>query len=144
MIWVVMECWPRSLKFWPENSSHALPVTSQAPLTGLWSESHVSPLGLHACWVTSVVSNSATLWTEAHQDPLLMGFSRQEYWLEWVAIPSSRGSSCPRDWTCISCSSCIAGGFFTTKPPGKPPFPLGLMLKIKIQILSSHWLLNVI
>ena len=30
--------------------------------------------------------------------------------LEWVAIPFSRGSSWPRDWTC---ASCIAGGFFT-------------------------------
>ena len=30
--------------------------------------------------------------------------------LEWVAIPFSRGSSWPRDWTQVSC---IAGGFFT-------------------------------
>ena len=30
--------------------------------------------------------------------------------LEWIAIPFSRGSSQPRDWTHISC---IAGGFFT-------------------------------
>ena len=30
--------------------------------------------------------------------------------LEWVAIPFSRGSSRPRDWTWISC---IAGRFFT-------------------------------
>ena len=27
--------------------------------------------------------------------------------LEWVAISSSRGSSRPRDWTCISCIPCI-------------------------------------
>ena len=27
--------------------------------------------------------------------------------LEWVAMPSSRGSSWPRDWTHISCISCI-------------------------------------
>ena len=27
--------------------------------------------------------------------------------LEWVAIPSSRGSSWPRDWTWVSCISCI-------------------------------------
>ena len=33
--------------------------------------------------------------------------------LEWVAISSSRGSSWPRNWTCISCVSCIAGRFFT-------------------------------
>ena len=30
--------------------------------------------------------------------------------LEWAAIPFSRGSSQPRDWTQVSC---IAGGFFT-------------------------------
>ena len=31
-------------------------------------------------WSRSVVSNSATPWTVAHQAPLSMGFSRQEYW----------------------------------------------------------------
>ena len=39
--------------------------------------------------------------------------------LEWVAVSSSRRSSQPRDHTHVSY---IAGGFFTTKPPGKPPF----------------------
>ena len=37
--------------------------------------------------------------------------------LEWVAMPSSRGSSWPRDWTWVSY---IAGKFFTAEPPGKP------------------------
>ena len=40
-------------------------------------------------WVaisSSVVSNSATPWTVAHQAPLSMGFSRQEY---WSGVPSS-------------------------------------------------------
>ena len=31
----------------------------------------------------------------------------QERILEWVAMPSSRGSSWPRDWTCASFISCI-------------------------------------
>ena len=39
--------------------------------------------------------------------------------LKWVAMPSSRGSSQPRDQTCLSCGSCIAGEFFTTEPPEK-------------------------
>ena len=34
--------------------------------------------------------------------------------LEWVAMPSSRGSSQPRDWTHVSCISSIGRGFFTT------------------------------
>ena len=37
--------------------------------------------------------------------------------LEWVAMPSSRRSSPPRDRTQVSC---IAGGFFAAEPPGKP------------------------
>ena len=36
--------------------------------------------------------------------------------LEWVAFPSSRGSSQPRDNTWVSC---IAGGFFIIGAPGE-------------------------
>ena len=39
--------------------------------------------------------------------------------LEWVAISSFRGSSWPRDQTCVSCVSCSVGRFFTTEPPWK-------------------------
>ena len=57
----------------------------------------------------SVVSNSfLTPWTESCT-PLGMGLSRQEY-CEWVAMPSSKVSSQPRDRTLVSR---IAGGFFT-------------------------------
>ena len=41
----------------------------------------------------------------------------QERIPEWVAMPSSRGSSQPRNQTHISC---IVGRFFTSEPPGKP------------------------
>ena len=34
-----------------------------------------------------------------------------------VDISSANGSSCPKDQTCISC---LAGGLFTTEPPGNP------------------------
>ena len=37
--------------------------------------------------------------------------------VEWVAISYSRGSSQPRERTCISC---LAGGFFTIEPAQKP------------------------
>ena len=33
--------------------------------------------------------------------------------VEWVAIPFFSGSFWSRDWTCVSCISCIAGWFFT-------------------------------
>ena len=45
-----------------------------------------------------------TPWTVAHQAPVSMKFSKQEY---WSGLPSSRGSSLPRDWTCVSYVSCI-------------------------------------
>ena len=48
--------------------------------------------------------------------------------LEWLAKSSfSRGSSQPRDWTCVSC---LAGRFFTTEPPGKF-YLLIFLLKMK-------------
>ena len=47
---------------------------------------------VHVCWVPSVLSDSVTLWTVAHQAPLFMRFSRQRI-LEWVAMASSRISS---------------------------------------------------
>ena len=37
----------------------------------------------------SVMSDSVTLWTVAHQAPLSMGFSRQEYWIGFPC-PSPR------------------------------------------------------
>ena len=39
---------------------------------------------------------------------------------DWTEL-NSRGSSRPRDRTCISCVSCIAGGFFTLWARGEAP-----------------------
>ena len=39
--------------------------------------------------------------------------------LEWVVMPSSSGSSQPRDRTHVSC---MAGRFFTAEPPGEAHF----------------------
>ena len=50
-----------------------------------------------------------TLWTVARKAPLSMGILKARI-LEWVAMPSFRGSSQPRDWTQVSH---IAGGLFT-------------------------------
>ena len=69
--------------------------------------------GLLSCLTVlnpSVMSNSLwPLWTVATQAPLCMGILQARI-LEWVAMPSSRGSFQPRDRTQVAC---IAGGFFT-------------------------------
>ena len=61
-----------------------------------------------------VVSDSATPWTVAHQAPLSMEFSRQEYRNGFY----SRGSSWPRDWTPVF--PALVGRFSTIASPGKP------------------------
>ena len=58
----------------------------------------------------------AIQWAAACQASLSMGILQARI-LEWVAMPSSRGSSRSRDQTQVSC---IAGRFFTAEPPGKP------------------------
>ena len=45
-----------------------------------------------------------------------MGFPRQEYW-NGLPVFFSRGSSGPRNWTCVSS---IEGRFFTAEPLRKP------------------------
>ena len=59
------------------------------------------------------MSNSEILWTVARQDPLSLGILQGRI-PEWVAIPSSRGSSLPRDRTHAYYVSCIALRFFAT------------------------------
>ena len=65
----------------------------------------------------SVVSDSATPQTVAHQAPLSMEFSRQEYWSISPFPSPERGSSWPTDPAQVSC---IAGVFFTMEPSWSP------------------------
>ena len=70
----------------------------------------------------SCVRLFATLWTVAHQAPLSMGFSRQEYW--WgLPVPSPGNLLNPGIKPVSPVSPTVAGGFFTAEPPGKPIFP---------------------
>ena len=70
---------------------------------------------IHVCMLSRVQLFS-TPWTVVRTAPMSMGIL-QARMLEWVVISSSRGSSWPRDGSCISCA--LAGGFFTVEPPGK-------------------------
>ena len=82
----------------------------------------------------SVMSDSETPWTIAHQTPLSMGFSRQEYWSGLSFPPRHVGPSWVRDQTCVSYT---AGGFLTTEPPGKPNFSFSMYLGRFIHLVSS-------
>ena len=70
----------------------------------------------------SCVQLFATLWTVACQAPLSRRLSRQEY---WSGLPCPPPGDLPdsgiRPESVIS--PALAGGFFTTEPPGKPLLP---------------------
>ena len=46
----------------------------------------------------------------------ILEWKKKKRILEWIAIPFSRGSSWPRDWTQVSC---VAGSLFTVWATGK-------------------------
>ena len=73
---------------------------------------------LVAAVLCSVMSNSATPWTVAHQPPLSMGFSRQEYWSGLLFL-SPKDLPNPEIEPASPASPALVGGFFTTEPPGK-------------------------
>ena len=64
----------------------------------------------------SVVSDSVTPWTAAHQAPLSMGFSRQEH---WSVLPFPSPGDFPNPGI-EPVSPALAGKFLTTEPSGKP------------------------
>ena len=70
-----------------------------------------------------------TPWTLPHQAPLSMEFSRQEYW-SGLLLPSPGDFPYPGIEPSSPTSPALAGGFFTTEPPGKSnklhkPFKFG-------------------
>ena len=73
--------------------------------------------------VLSLVHLFATPRTVASQAPLSMGFSRQEYW-SGLPFPPPQDLPDPGIESTSLVSLALAGGFFTTVPPGKPTYYL--------------------
>ena len=80
----------------------------------------------------SVASDSATLWTVGRQDPLSLGYSRQEYWSGW---PSSSPGDLPdpgiKPWSPA----------LQAESPGKPSISIRKFLKILKNDLQLLWIL---
>ena len=72
------------------------------------------------------MSDSATPWTAAHQAPLSMEFSRQEY---WSGLPFPPPGDLP-DPGIEPASSALAGGFFTPEPAGELPVEADSLLTL--------------
>ena len=73
----------------------------------------------HIYAVLSCVQLSVAPWTVAHQAPLSMGPSRQEY-CSGLPCPPPGDLPNPGIGPAYSVSPALAGGFFTTEPAGKP------------------------
>ena len=66
-----------------------------------------------------------TPWTVAHQASLFMGFPRQEF---WSGLPFPSPGDLP-DLGIKPASPELAGGFFTTEPPGTPSKGCRIIIK---------------
>ena len=117
----VGHCWSR----WP----HSLSDSQGNPSAGLAEIITPSSVCMHA-------QPRPTLCGPMDYSPpgsFVHGISQARI-LEWVDVSSSRGSSQPRDWTHVSC---IAGTFFTTKPPGKHT-PSSRMIQMRVIPWGAH------
>ena len=89
-------------------------ISSSCPVYLAWASVSVlepnTPWSLfYLCLVAQSCQRFVTPWTISPQAPLSMGILQARI-LEWVAMPSTRGSSQPRDQTQVSCNT---SGFFT-------------------------------
>ena len=82
------------------------------------------------------------VWTEMRPTPSILFCVRgilQAIKLEWVAYPSSRASSWPRNWTGVFCT---AGGFFTSWATREAPESLYSQpkkkKKVPVWVISCH------
>ena len=84
---------------------------------------HISLEASCACLPAKLLQSSPTLWDPMDCSPpgsSVHGILQARV-LDWVVMPSSRGSSWSRDGTCVFLLSlALAGGFFTSKPLGNP------------------------
>ena len=103
------------------------------------------PPCMHAC----VLSPFSCVWLCATPGSSLYEILQARI-LEWVAMPFSRGSSLPRDWTRVSCgslSSLFSVNYFSTFwLPSQWSHPSLLitinswLLELDLEALVTHWL----
>ena len=84
-----------------------------------------------SCVHTQSLQSCLTLWTVAHEAPLSMGFSRQEYWSGLLCPPPGDLPN-PRIKPPSLTSCTLASGFFTTSATWEAPV-------ISYQSLKNHW-----
>ena len=93
----------------PVQSPHCI-FHHSLPQLAHWGPTPLSPyICVPGCF--SHVWLSADPWTIAHQAPLSMGFSRQEYWSGWPCLPPGDLPNPGIELASLK-SPALAGGFF--------------------------------
>ena len=98
---------------------------------------------LYVCVFSLSVESSSfvTPWTVAYQDPLSMGFFRQEYW-SGLPFPPPGDLPHPGSAPTSLVSPALEEGFFTTEPPGKPPESLHSHIRLSELVISARQEIN--
>ena len=78
-------------------------------------------------------------WTVAHQAPLSMEFSRQEYW-SGLTFPIPRGSSWFRDQTCVLGLLHWQADSLQLRNPGSPKALVSMCVCVCVFVFSHVWL----
>ena len=106
----------------PIFKAHLKPHLLQSTFSNLWFTLVISfhepfQLDVHACQAASVLSDSLRAYPWDRIGSSVHGILQARI-LEWGALPSSRGSSRPRDWVRVSYISCVdRGGSSPLAPP---------------------------
>ena len=96
-------------------------------------ENETTKLTICCCLVTKSCLILCDLWTIAFQAPLSLGFPRQDY---WSGLPFPSPGHLP-DPGIIPASPALAGGVFTTEPPGKPKYTIEIH-KYKVNLILAE------
>ena len=103
---------------------HACSAVSMGDWSPPDTHKYIEATEIHTQTQISVYAQSclilSTPWTIVHQAPLSVEFSRQEY---WSGLPFPLPGNFPNPEIKLTSpeSPVLAGGVFTTDPPGKPP-----------------------
>ena len=129
-----MRCLPLPKATWRESSRWPLTVWGHLHW-GIWQS---SPRPFEEIWCVcahSVMSNSATPWTVAHQTPLCMEFSRLEYWGR-LPFPSPRDLPDPG---IKPESPALLADTLPSEPPGNPKEGTYVSTSKPVPGCLPHW-----
>ena len=101
-------------------------------IKGLKDFEQPSMTSVHTCCCLVAKSCATLLWPHGPHGSSVHGISQARR-LEWVAISFSRGSSQPRDWTCISC---IGRWILHHRVTGEPVHTQTTMIHLLISVWS--------